>query len=568
MKIKAIKIKDFLGIEEFNYNPYPQINILQGPTGSGKTTVIEGIEKAFNNTGRRTELIKHGAGEAVLYIETDNGLEIERKLRNDKADYFKLRQQGEGIKSTEAELRKFIKGDIFRPLDFINLPIEKQTSIILSMIKMDYTAEEIIHWFMDDIDVLNGINTDKHMLQILKDIENKFYKEREEVNRDIKALEIQVKNIERGLPDNYNGEEWKSKKVEEYYSKVSEAEKINKYIEQANQLKANYDDKVKSIQAEAESKKSKLDVKYAEMKQDLKDLIELSKQKIEKESSNLEHQETVLENALKNLDTELDQEIAKLKESYAEKKQIKKNNMFLEAERSKEEIKQQEQKIAVKEQELSDLDNKKELQKESIDKETVQLIEVEKQRIGKASEYLDNNKPIDVEPLRTEAEKVVKMQGYLRDWDRMLYIRDGELATKKTHSDYLTNIITIARNKPSELLKIHELPLEGISVDENGLIRINDTLLDGLSDGEKMDAAFKIALQRMGDLKIMCLDGFEKLDADRQKAVIELCEKHDIQAFITVTQATKDRQFEIKNTLEKKEESEEEIIRRIQEEIK
>ena len=64
---------------------------------------------------------------------------------------------------------------------------------------------------LDDETVLSGINTDKHMFQILKDIENKFYKQREEVNREIRALEIQVKNIENGLPENYNGEEWRRK---------------------------------------------------------------------------------------------------------------------------------------------------------------------------------------------------------------------------------------------------------------------------------------------------------------------------------------------------------------------
>ncbi len=547
MKIKTIKINNFIGIKEFAYNPDPNLNIFVGNTGSGKTSVTEGIEKAFSNTGRRTELIRHGEDEATLYIETDDGLEIERKLRNDKADYFKLRKQGDGIKSTEAELRKFIKGDVFRPLDFIGLTAKEQTNIILSMIKMNYTSDEIIQWFLSDSDVLNGINTDKHMLQILKDIENKFYKEREELNRDIKALEIQVKNIERGFPENYNGAEWKDKDVKAYYDKVSEAERINKFIKEAESLKTNFDDKVNSIKSEAEAKKTKLDVKYSEMKQDLKDLIDMSKQKIEKINNEIEGVDTLLENQLKDYDSEFEKEIALLKEKYSKLKEEAKNKFVNAKEICKEDIKGQEQKIAVKEQEISTLDEKKDLEKETIEKETLQLIEVEKQRIGKASEYLENNKEIDVEPLKTAAEKVVEMQGYLRDWDRMLSIRDGELAKKKNDSEYLTSLITIAREKPSELLKQHELPLDGISVDENGLIRINGTLLDGLSSGERLEAAFKIALQRIGDLRVMCLDGFNKLDEVYQKRVIEICEKNDIQAFMTVTKYTGENGFEIKN---------------------
>lgn len=547
MKIKSIKIKNFIGIKEFNYNPSGKLNIFKGKTGGGKSSVLEAIEKAFSNTGRRTELIRHGEEEATIYIETDTGLEIDRKLRDGKADYFKLRQQGEGIKSTESELRKFIKGDVFRPLDFINLTAKEQTNIILAMIRMDYTAEEITQWFLNDEQVLSGINTDKHMLQILKDIENKFYKQREEVNREIKSLEIQVKNIENGLPENYNGTEWKDKDVKAYYDKVSEAERINKFIKEAENLKANFENKVNSIKAESETKKARLDGKYTETKQDLKDLIELSKQKIEQNNNKIEGLRIHLESQLKDLDNELEREIAKLKELYAVKKEKAKNDTDIIKELSKNAIKANEQKIAVKEQEISTLDEKKELEKESIEKETIQLIELEKQKIGKASEYLENNSKVEVEPLREEAEKVVEMQGYLRDWDRMLFIRDGELATKRNSSEYMTQLINIAREKPTELLKVHTLPIDGISVDANGLIRINETLLDGLSDGEKMDAAFKIALQRMGELKIMCLDGFEKLDEQMQKQVIDICEKNDIQAFMTITEFKGDEQFVIEN---------------------
>lgn len=547
MKIKSIKIKNFIGIKEFNYNPSGKLNILKGKTGGGKSSVLEAIEKAFSNTGRRTELIRHGEEEAIIYIETDTGLEIDRKLRDGKADYFKLRQQGEGIKSTESELRKFIKGDVFRPLDFINLTVKEQTNIILAMIKMDYTAEEITQWFLNDEEVLSGINTDKHMLQILKDIENKFYKQREEVNREIKSLEIQVKNIENGLPENYNGTEWKDKDVKAYYDKVSEAERINKLIKEAENLKANFENKVNSIKADEETKKARLDVKYSSLKQDLKDLIDMSKQKIEKENAKIEGYAVEANATFKELDSELERKIAALKEEYTEKKFEVRENALNAKKQSEEEIKQQEQKIAVKEQELLTLDEKKELEKESVAKETLQLVELEKQRIGKASQYLENNKEVEVEPLKVEAEKVVEMQGYLRDWDRMLFIRDGELATKRNSSEYMTQLINIAREKPAELLKVHPLPIDGISVDANGLIRINETLLDGLSDGEKMDAAFKIALQRMGELKIMCLDGFEKLDEQMQKQVIDICEKNDIQAFMTVTEFTGDEQFVIEN---------------------
>ena len=544
MKIRAIKINNFLGIDEFNWNPGESVNILEGPKGSGKSSVIEGIEKSFSNIGRRTELIRHGNNEATLYVETNTGLEIDRRIRADKADYLKLRQQGEGIKSTEGQLRKFLSGDIFRPLDFINLDIKEQTKIILNMIEMDYSPEQICNWFGED--VLSGINTDKHLLQILKDIEIKYYKEREEVNREIRSLEAQVKGIEKELPANYDGEEWKNVKIQDYYNKVTEAQNINRYIEAAKALKENFEDRVAAIEAEANNSKSTIVTSYTRKRQEIDDLITLATHRIGKANDQIETIKGDMEASLTDVGHWLEKEIQKLKEQAETKRQEIKADAYIDTEKAREEIQTQKEYISSKQAELEGLGEKQEIEILNVNREAMQNIAHEKERLGKAAEYLEQHEPIDIDPLQQEADRVAEMQSYLREWDRMVEIRDGQLAKKEQYSALLTSVIETARNKPGELLKQHELPIEGISVDEEARIRINETLLDGLSDGEKMEVAFKIALDRMGDLRIICLDGFEKLNESEQKKILELCEKHDIQAFVTVTKDTPDGKFVIK----------------------
>lgn len=547
MKIKAIKINKFLGVDEFNYNP-SNINIFEGPKGAGKSSVLEAIETALSNNKRRTEVVKHEENEATLFIELDNGLEIDRRIRTEKADYLKLRQQGEGIKSTEAELRKLLSGDIFRPLDFINMKPAEQTAIILNMIKMEYSDEEINEWFGGE-DVLSNINTDKHLLQILKDIEVKKFAERTEINREISTLTAQVRGIEQELPANYDGEEWRNKKIQDYYNKVAEAQEKNKWISDAKVLQEGLQIKIDAINSETENQKSKIELKYKELGSDIKDIIDLSKSKIDKATDIISNAKSRKELELSKLNAELEKKHQELLEEYRQKKDLKSKQIDAESQEQKDLIQIQEQKIATKEAELLGLDEKKALEIEGIEKETVQKIQAEKAKVGKAAEYLEEHEEIDIEPLQEEAEKVEKMKEYLREWDRMLEIRDGKLAEKKAYSDRLTNIIDVARNKPSELLKQHKLPIDGISVDENGMIRINGTLLDGLSDGEKLEAAFKIALQRIGQLRIMCLDGFEKLNATEQKKIIKLCEDEDIQAFITITKDTENNEVQIKEEI-------------------
>ena len=48
MKIKRLEIKNWLGLSEFAIDP-GKINFLTGRKGSGKSSVIEALEKVFTN---------------------------------------------------------------------------------------------------------------------------------------------------------------------------------------------------------------------------------------------------------------------------------------------------------------------------------------------------------------------------------------------------------------------------------------------------------------------------------------------------------------------------------------
>jgi exonuclease SbcC len=532
IRIKAIKISNYVGIDEFQLNP-GTITVIEGPKGEGKTSVLEAIHTAVENKKSRTEVIRHGADEATLFIEMDNGLEINRKLRAEGSDYFKLRNGEQAIKSTESELRKLLSGEIFRPLDFIELDPKEQAVIILNMIKMNYGPSDINEWFGED--VLSGINTDKHLLQQLKDIENKFFAERTEVKKVIGTLETQVRGIEKGLPDNYDGKAWEELKLQDYYDKVAKAKTVNDWIEKSVELKSKFDENIETINATGANRKKTIKFKYKDLASDINDMVEIVGGKIEKAQVSIDNSENVLTSMLQTLENEYQKELLEIQKKFDEKKAEAKKETFDYNVELKEFITLQDQKISNKQVELANLDEKKQLELDAVDQEILSDIEKAKLSILNADAYLENNEKVDLEPLQAEADKVAQMQGYLREWDRMVQIRDGRMAEKQKHVNHLTVLIETARNKPSELLKQHELPIDGIGVDDNSMIRINGTLLDGLSSGEKLEAAFKIALQRIGDLRILCLDGLEKLNRTEQEKVVKLCEDENIQAFVTIT---------------------------------
>lgn len=573
-KIKFLRVNNFLGIDEREVEA-AKINIFKGPNGKGKTSVIEAIEKTFTNKNRRSEVIKHGEDESTLFVELDDGLSIDRRIREGKANYLKVRQDGKGADSTEKFVNSLVNGNIFRPLDWVNLSVKEQTESLLSMLQIGWSEEDIINWFGE---LPDNIEYNKHILLILKDIEQKYYKVREEVNREIKELKARIKSIVDDLPAEYDGEKWKSVDIKEYYARVTEAQNVNKLISQAKSLKDNFNDKVESIKANGEAEKSRITLKYKSEREDIQDIIFLANGKIEKANNFIANADHELELKIKELtndntskineaDSDYQSSLKDLEKEFQERKETLKkvheshidtlkNELITSIESSKKQSVSQleeqkdlisinQNKISAKNQELIGLDDKEKLESEAVDSKIESEIEKVKATIGNAAKYLEEHEEVDIEPLQAEADEAQKMISYLRDWDRISEIRDNQLAPKEEYADNLTSKISKARSLPAELLQTANMPIEGISVDEYSRVRINETLIDGLSDGEKLELAMKVAKAQCGELKVICMDKWESLDKAAQDKLLESMSEDDYQYFVTEVAQTESNDVEV-----------------------
>lgn len=573
-KIKFLRVNNFLGIDEREVEA-AKINIFKGPNGKGKTSVIEAIEKTFTNKNRRSEVIKHGEDESTLFVELDDGLSIDRRIRDGKANYLKVRQDGKGADSTEKFVNSLVNGNIFRPLDWVNLSVKEQTESLLSMLQIGWNEEDIINWFGE---LPDNIEYNKHILLILKDIEQKYYKVREEVNREIKELKARIKSIVDDLPAEYDGEKWKSVDIKEYYARVTEAQNVNKLISQAKSLKDNFNDKVESIKSNGEAEKLRITLKYKSEREDIQDIISLANGKIEKANNFIANADHELELKIKELtndntskineaDSDYQSSLKDLEKEFQERKETLKkvheshidtlkNELITSIESSKKQSVSQleeekdlisinQNKISAKNQELIGLDDKEKLESEAVDSKIESEIEKVKATIGNAAKYLEEHEEVDIEPLQAEADEAQKMISYLRDWDRISEIRDNQLAPKEEYADNLTSKISKARSLPAELLQTANMPIEGISVDEYSRVRINETLIDGLSDGEKLELAMKVAKAQCGELKVICMDKWESLDKAAQDKLLESMSEDDYQYFVTEVAQTESNDVEV-----------------------
>ena len=543
MKISKLVVNNFVGIKELEWNPSLNLNFLNGPKGTGKTSIIESIDKAFSNKNRRKEVISHGENESTIFLETNTGLTIDRRIRKESTDYLKLRNKGEGISSTEKELRKLVSGNIFRPLDFLDMPTKKQTEEILNLVKMNYNLQDIEKWFGKNI--MNGIAFDDHILKTLKNVEEAYYKQREEIGRYIKLLKAQIEGIQEELPDNYDGYEWKEVKISEIYKELSTAQEINKKLFECKKLIENKEMIINESQEKKKMKMQEIENLATIEKQNIlnsisevENNIEISDRDISKFNFKKQH----LENKYKKI---LEEEIKRLASKYDKIKQDEISILEAEVQNKKQDIINQKEKIKSMKNNIDKIESRIPLQKQIVHEKHEKRLVQENAKIQEAIDFETLNDYIDTEHILEKIKNTEHMKSFIREWDKLHEIKNGKLKFEEKKYNDLTEIIGIARNMPKLLLQKHNFPIKNISIDQDGSIRINGTLLDGLSEGEALELSLDIAINKMGELKIICLDGFNKLSKEDQKKVVDICMKNNLQAFVTITEDVDESGFEI-----------------------
>ncbi|MDP4160343.1 MAG: AAA family ATPase [Bacillota bacterium] len=533
MKISRLEISNFVGISEFKID-LGKLNILTGRVGSGKTSIIEAIEKGFSNKSQRVEVIRHGEDDATIFIKTDDGLEIDRKLRSNKADYLKVRKAGQAVPSTENFLKQFLKGDLFKPLEFCAKSPTEQAKIILNLLEIPWSMDDIANWFGEiptDIDY-----DDQHILQVLGQIVKHYFSQREVVNREIGVIKAQVTGYKNELPKNYDGEEWRSKNVAEYYQAVSDAELLNKQRENAMNLIEGLEGRKARIMAEAETEKQTKRNEMNQTRHEIEEYRQETVHKIETLKRAIAQKDQTMEQSDNALNLELERKLLQIRDEYNLKKDRARQEIQAGVKDLEQQVVNYEKTIYGNDLELTSLQGVEENALRSICEKANERIKTEDARLESSRRLLDETAGVNVEPLKQAAAEVAHMQSFLRDYDLMTSLIREKLAPREELAKVLTARIDKGREMPRSLLKTAALPIPGLSVDGEGKIRIGKTLIDGLSEGEQLQLAFRVAKAQAGELKLICLDGWNKINPTERAWIEKEISEDDFQYVVVSTE--------------------------------
>lgn len=467
MKISKLKISNTYGISQFELGG--ESVELTGSNGTGKSSVIDAIRLALTNNSKRKYIVKRGENEASIYVELDDGTTINRKKRLDKSDYKSIKDgNGNEINSPESFLKDIFTPLQLEPVEFLEMSEQEQNRILLNLIKFDKDKHEFIkEKFGEDI---SWVNYDDSILEILNQIQSKdgaYYQNREEINRNARNGQAIINDIAKDIPEKYDAEKWRNYTLSDKYEELNKLKDYNNKIDRSIDYKTNYDNTVKGLKGE-------LDTKLAE----IKGIKESRKKTLEDSITKLQNQIALYKKDLENLDNEF---------------LVDENNAQAE-----------------------------------YDKEIAKLSE----NIKIANEWASKEKK-DTETLENELKVAEEMKGHLNEYDRMINMQDN-VKRLNEQSEQLTKKIELARSLPGVILKEAEIPVKNLTV-ENGVPLVNGLTISNLSEGEKLMLCVDVALSDNNSLKLILIDGVEKLSEENRKILYDVCRQKGLQVIASRT---------------------------------
>lgn len=513
-QIKRLVIKGCLGIEELVINP-GKITLISGGNEKGKTSILETIEKALYNTKRRAKFVRTGEEKAYIELDTDDGINIKRTVKEDDAGLdegtVKVTVDGEPVKAPETYLKALFgpgakRGHAvfsFNPVDFMTKKDVEQTDVLLGLLPIVVTTEDAQKWF----GVAPKVNYEKHGLQVLKALEEHFYEARREANTRMKATEDEIAAVTKRLPDNYVLGEWEGVSLSLLYGEVAAAKQANEDIAKTQAMVGGFDARKTAVVDKYEIKR-----KEAQETRD-QDMIK-AKESIEKSKGDFQLQIAAV-----------NEDIAELRKRIQD---LENRRIALETEIKNLEEMSLAEKAASLDKQLADrIEHINGLQ----DKELKDL----QDDMDSGLQFLAITKATDIAPLQEKADHAEKMKSYVP-----LAMELGGLQKRfdaeKKQAENLDRCVETARMKPHELLSRVELPIEGLGIDGKGMVTIGGLPISNLSTAQQIRTCLNIAraIGKDNPLKIICVDKIEHLDETvRQEFIKQIEEDEGWQYFLT-----------------------------------
>ncbi len=195
MQISKITIRSILGIDELEFSPAGFTSI-EGPNGTGKTSVIEAI-KAAVTPGHDATLLRNGAEKGEIVFVLDDGMTITKTVGADKSTTDVRDAEGKKVGRPAETIRALLDMMSVNPVEFLTAPKKERVKVLLESMPLPLDAAKLTK--LSGIKV--GADPDTHALHVIELVSKQVFEARTVTNRVVKEKDATISQLRQAMPE-------------------------------------------------------------------------------------------------------------------------------------------------------------------------------------------------------------------------------------------------------------------------------------------------------------------------------------------------------------------------------
>lgn len=198
MQISQIKIQNILGITELEFTPQG-FTTIQGPNGTGKTSVLEAIKAALSQ-GHDATLLRNGAEKGEIVLVLDDGTEIAKTV-TESGSNTAIRRDGKKIARPAETIKALTDMLSVNPIDFLLAKPKDRVRVLLEAMPLEADAGHLEEIAGVPVRAMPGV----HALHVIDQVYQQVYDERTGTNRAVKEKTATINQLEAAIPPDAQG---------------------------------------------------------------------------------------------------------------------------------------------------------------------------------------------------------------------------------------------------------------------------------------------------------------------------------------------------------------------------
>ena len=234
--IRTLTIKNMLNIRAMKIEA-GRINKLTGGNGSGKSNVLNSINRLLVGGGVDPSMITTDQKKGEVLAECTGGLSVGRTY-TEKGGPAKVKQDGERVPNPAKFLGDLINDRLLKPVEWVLRCLSQRAgdqrtfrNDLLRLIPFRLSRETLTTQGEIPGEYLAGLDFDQHGLEVLSALRKRVYETRHHLGQDLDEKEKAARNALKAVPPDFDPKPHREASITDLSERLARAREHNRGVE-------------------------------------------------------------------------------------------------------------------------------------------------------------------------------------------------------------------------------------------------------------------------------------------------------------------------------------------------